>query len=352
MDGWMDYGSDVTDLRHGPCRVQKTGDGGNGGSWSDCGSPFFDTPIHCITLLYCTVHCNVRRYSSTVLYMKAQVYCKSRPPTLAQSTLKKLNPCRPCKPFLLSHGSSLISLLPPARVAPRPPPPPRSPAATLRIHHTQHSRNHTTYIPAPQRPPQPTAMNGTTPPPRANCLPTPTTAPPRTSLHSFDTTCTQPLDSFLSFLQANNLPDNLSSANLYQVHEDLRLVRKWTHLRVLHAASRPYLIGQAAPEFDSVYPPGSNVEDGQRIQAVVAIGVAESVTLVELSRVCDECVGEQGQKLRCVTVGFVDEESSTAYYRITNEWKELVHPQWEEKRTKREDGEVGGESGSSDSEDD
>lgn len=194
-------------------------------------------------------------------------------------------------------------------------------------------------------------MNGSTPPPpRANCLPTGSTAQPPSSPYSFDTTCTQPLDSFLSFLRANNLPDNLSSANLYQVHEDLRLVRKWTHLRVLHAPSRPYLIGQAAAEFDSVYPPASNVRDGQRIQAVVAIGVAETVTLVELSQICDECVGERGQTLRCVTVGFVDEESSTAYYRITNEWKELVHPQWEERRGQRE-GEEGGEaSGESDSE--
>lgn len=141
----------------------------------------------------------------------------------------------------------------------------------------------------------------------------------------------KPLENVLSFLSRNSLADNLSSSVLYQVHEDLRLVRKWTNMRVVKGAKRTYLVGSAAHAYDSVFPGAS--QDVDRTQIVVPIAKSEMLSPRILNGICEDCRHpETGETLRCVTVAIVDDDSTTAYYRIFNKWEEIVHPQWKQKK--------------------
>lgn len=158
----------------------------------------------------------------------------------------------------------------------------------------------------------------------------------------FKDDCTKPLERLFSFLKKNNLPDDLASSVLYQVHEDLVLVRKWTNLRVVNGAMRPYLAGSAAVAFDSVFPgrKGSNDDDVDRTQVIMPMSIQEKLSPFKLKELCRACIHpETGKKLRCMTVAIVDDDSTTAYYRIFDSFAEIVHPQWKQKkkRTKNED---------------
>lgn len=91
------------------------------------------------------------------------------------------------------------------------------------------------------------------------------------------------------------------------------------------------------------------------------ISTVETLSARKLSTLCAECVHpETWESLRCVTVAIVDDDSTTAYYRIFNRFEEIVHAQWKVKRKEKgrkggeegeeeEEGEEGGEDSDSDS---
>lgn len=144
--------------------------------------------------------------------------------------------------------------------------------------------------------------------------------------------CTKPLDRLFAFLKRNDLPDNVASSVLYQVHEDLRLIRKWTNLRVVQGSARPYLAGSAAAAFDSVFPRRKD-DDVDSTQVVMPISVQETLSPRKLREISVMCIHpETGRKPRCVTIAVVDDDSTTAYYRIFDSFAEIVHPQWKQKK--------------------
>lgn len=158
----------------------------------------------------------------------------------------------------------------------------------------------------------------------------------------FEDDCVKPLEHLLSFLSKNELPDNLNTSVLYQVHEDLRLVRKWTNLRVVQGPTRVHLAGCAAVTYDSVFPGREDTEASgeDRTQVVMPISTSEMLSPRKLKELCKECVHpETGNNLRCMTIAIVDDDSTTAYYRIFDNFAEIVHPQWKQKkkRPKNED---------------
>lgn len=167
------------------------------------------------------------------------------------------------------------------------------------------------------------------------------TSPTDTSLAPASEDVMQPFRAFEAFTTTHSLPhgDPLTAVT-YQVHEDLRLIRRWTGLRVVRGKlQRPYLAGSAAPNFDSVFPAAADGVD--RTQAVLPMSTAERLTPRVLKELCAGVVHpDTGARLRCVTVAIVDDDSTTAYYRVFDAWEEIVHPQWkmkkeEDKRSRR-----------------
>lgn len=138
---------------------------------------------------------------------------------------------------------------------------------------------------------------------------------------------------YLDFLQRHGMVESRSSLAVYQVHEDLRLVRGWCNLRVVNDAT-VFLLGTAAPGFDSVFP-GEVDPAMDRTQAVVPL--QNNVTL------SPRLLFDMGKGIknpmshvpfRCITLAIVDSDSTTAYYRIFNTFDEIVHPQWKTKKAK------------------
>lgn len=151
---------------------------------------------------------------------------------------------------------------------------------------------------------------------------------------------------YQNFLTANGLTDSRASAALYQVHEDLRLARGWTDLRVVREGV-VWLLGVAAPEFDSVFP--SPVEPGtDRTQAVVPMTTEMRLTPRVMSNMCSAIVHPDTKRaFRCFTAAIVDWDSTTAYYRIFGKFDEIVDSHW--KQTKDEtDGAGAGDDSDSD----
>jgi hypothetical protein len=141
------------------------------------------------------------------------------------------------------------------------------------------------------------------------------------------------LVAYFNFLAEHNLTDSKASATFYQVHEDLRLIRGWTNMRVVQGP-RLHLLGCAAPGFDSVFP---NAADSgvDRTQAVVPMSVDTSLTPRILSDMCAAVAHpSNGPAKRCVTAAIVDVDSTTAYYRIFDSFEEIVHPQWKQKKAR------------------
>lgn len=142
------------------------------------------------------------------------------------------------------------------------------------------------------------------------------------------------IQAFHSFLAVNSLPENTASAIVYQVHEDLRLVRGWSEIRIV-CRPRIFLLAVAPPAYDAVFPnccsPGID-----RTQAVLPISTTEFLSPRVLDNICHEVRHpEKGNRFRCVTVAIVDQDSTTAYYRIFADFSEITHPQWKQKKRKR-----------------
>lgn len=152
----------------------------------------------------------------------------------------------------------------------------------------------------------------------------------------FDEVNMKPLEEYRTFLASNNLNDDLDASVLYQVYQDLRLIRKWTNLRVVRRQTRLYLAGSAAPTYDSVFPNHNNKDDIDRTQVVVPITACKQLSPREMQLLCQECVHpETEMSLRCITVAIVDDDSTTAYYRIFDKWDEIIHPQWKSKKKRK-----------------
>lgn len=169
------------------------------------------------------------------------------------------------------------------------------------------------------------------------------------------------LDSYEDFRLQNGLCDNLSTAVVYQAYEDLRLIRKWDSVRVVHGKERVYLAGTAPRAFDSVFPqrraPRSNDKDSKEqdeeeedaTQIVVPMAVSETLTASKLQSLCMNCTlpetktttttttASGGRLARCVTAAIVDDDSTTAYYRLFGTMAEIVHPQWKQQKKRRTD---------------
>ncbi|KAI0559958.1 tRNA-splicing endonuclease subunit Sen15 [Gracilaria domingensis] len=145
----------------------------------------------------------------------------------------------------------------------------------------------------------------------------------------------QPLHAYRTFVERYKLTDDASSETIYQVYQDLVRIRKWSNVRICQRAKRPYIAGSAARAFDSVF----GDTDGDRTQAVVPVSVWESLSAAEMYDLCAECVHpESGEKLRCVTMAFVDDDSTTAYYRMMNRWEEIVDENWKARKVRTEEG--------------
>lgn len=167
------------------------------------------------------------------------------------------------------------------------------------------------------------------------------------------------------FLRAHGLRDGGASAALWQVHEDLRLIRGWRNVRVVRPSSGgcaavkadAYVEGEAPAMYDSVHPERRrraeaqhNTEeekeakgeerveglgkrkaqtDGEQkdySQVVVPICADETVSPAQLNAMCS-----MRGKRRCVTLSVVDDDSTTTYYRVFNSLDEITHPQWKQK---------------------
>lgn len=149
------------------------------------------------------------------------------------------------------------------------------------------------------------------------------------------------------FLSNEDLCDDQQGAAVFQVYEDLRRVRCWSDLRV-HRTSlgQPFLTGVAPPMHDSVFPGlGTELEANEqarevvdRTQAVVPVEAAATLSASWLSGLGRQVLPPgRTDALRCVTLAVVDEDSTTAYYRILTSWSEIVHPQWKRIRRRRKD---------------
>lgn len=136
------------------------------------------------------------------------------------------------------------------------------------------------------------------------------TSPPRESvcaLRAYDT-----------FLTCTGLKDDELSQAAYQVHEDLRVIRKWTQLEVTKREDeKPIISGIAPSTTDAVY-------NGLRRRYVVPVLADSHLTAPQLYN-----LGITNE--RCVTIAIVDDDSTTAYYRLFNNWDEIVHPAWKAK---------------------
>lgn len=142
---------------------------------------------------------------------------------------------------------------------------------------------------------------------------------------------------YSKFAEDNGISDCHETSVLYQVYQDLRLIRKWSDVRVARAPTRAYLAGSAAVAYDSVFPGSANATGLDRTQVVVPLPASKQLTPRELQSLCKECVHpETNNQLRCITVAIVDDDSTTAYYRIFNKWGEIVHPQWKTKKARKE----------------
>lgn len=142
-----------------------------------------------------------------------------------------------------------------------------------------------------------------------------------------------PLKLCQDFLTSHCLRSTRSCLALYQVHEDLRLVRCWSALRVVNAET-PYLFGVAPNGFDSVFP---NAADTlvDRTQAVVPMTTDIALTPRIMSTLCSSIVHpETRATFRCITVAIVDRDSTTAYYRVFNKFEEIVDLQWKQKKAR------------------
>lgn len=146
------------------------------------------------------------------------------------------------------------------------------------------------------------------------------------------------MDNFDVFMKENGLCDDLTTSVVYQTHEDLRLIRKWQHVRVIKSEFRTYLAGIAPPAYDSVFPNRNNGNESNEAQkdvtqVIVPIASCEAVSPFHLQQICRRCVHpDTNRPLRCVTLAIVDDDSTTAYYRIFDQFSEIVHPQWKRKK--------------------
>lgn len=146
------------------------------------------------------------------------------------------------------------------------------------------------------------------------------------------------VQAYEGFLKENSLPDTYETSILYQIFMDLSLIRKWSGLRVARNNSRTYVAGCAPVEFDSVFPGHDKDESVDRTQVILPISASASVSPSQLENICKECVHpETGKQLRCVTIGIVDGDSTTAYYRIFAKWEELIDPQWKRMKKRKEE---------------
>lgn len=141
------------------------------------------------------------------------------------------------------------------------------------------------------------------------------------------------ISAYLEFLRRHDMIDSRESMVLCQVHEDLRLVRGWCNLRIVKGP-RVFILGSAAPGFDSVFP-GEGHESMDRTQAVVPLSKSVSLSPQLLSNMCFEIRDPASDTpFRCITLAIVDYDTTTAYYRIFNSFDEIVHPQWKTKKAK------------------
>lgn len=132
------------------------------------------------------------------------------------------------------------------------------------------------------------------------------------------------LTRYAQFLEQAGLPDGDEAQTVHQVHEDLRLVRKWSDVQVRPGVPAT-ITGVAPAHLDAVFP---RSERADRTRVVLPIASDASLTVAELHALCSRA----SHAHRCVTLALVDDDSTTAYYRAFTTWNEIVHPQWKMKR--------------------
>jgi len=139
------------------------------------------------------------------------------------------------------------------------------------------------------------------------------------------------LAAYAEFITRNKFVHSDATAAAYQVHEDLRLIRRWTQLSITITKSKSYTItGFAPPTLDAVY-------GGARRRVVRVFHARDKVAVAQLHALgtCTyEYEGYKGE--RCITLAIVDDDSTTAYYRVFTQFAEITHPQWKSKKEKEE----------------
>lgn len=161
---------------------------------------------------------------------------------------------------------------------------------------------------------------------------------------------TDPASKLMAFLATHDIPFSDDAPLLYQVHEDLRLVRKWTSLRVLRApkadTEEPMLLlaGEAPAQLDAVFPANSGPHP-DRTRVVIPLAVSATMGASAWYRSAQRALAAVGGG-RCATLALVDDDSTTAYYRVFVDWEEIVHPQWKESKSAAPDATANSASGS------
>lgn len=148
------------------------------------------------------------------------------------------------------------------------------------------------------------------------------------------------------FLAQYGLPDGVQAVAVFQVFEDLRHVRKWTQLRVHTRCSTVYITGEAPALFDAVHvhrrqvgrDTEGNASSNIATQVVVPLTVDQNLSAKKLKSLCNVCVDpDSARKTRCITIAVVDDDSTTAYYRVFSDFHEITHEQWKVKRRRQDE---------------
>lgn len=169
------------------------------------------------------------------------------------------------------------------------------------------------------------------------------------------------LAAYEAFVSRWGLDDDENGQIVYQVYSDLRLIRKWSALRVDlidfavagaegvgveggGSGKRGVIRGIAPAATDAVYA-------GARARSVVPVGVSEQLKVGQLHDLCERAGIASGE--RCVTMAIVDDDSTTAYYRMFTRWEEITSTHWKQKKERAGEEDADGDGdGDNDDEDD
>lgn len=167
-------------------------------------------------------------------------------------------------------------------------------------------------------------------------LPPPVKHAPSSRIH---TTAVEPIDHLSTFLIQKGLPRTTNSFLVYQVHEDLLHVRKWKelHVRATKGSTLVFLTGFPPIAHDSLCTATTTTKTTRHPHIVVPMRHTNvKMTPRNLYRLQEQINSVVDYPVRCMTLAIVTTDSTTSYYRVTNQWDEITREM--ESKTEGEDG--------------